>query len=340
MIKPQKLSVGDTVATISPSWGCAGDPYVKWQYDLGVKRLQEIGLNVISAPNSMKGTRFLADNPKARAEDFMWAFENDNVKAVIANIGGNDSVKFIPYLNDNSIINNPKILCGYSDVISLHLYCYKLGLSTFYGDNLLTTIAEVGQWHPYSKYWFKKAFFDNSPIGTIEPSDDCTYEDIKYADPNFIRKYIPNKGYYRVQGSGTVRGRLFGGNGNLMEYEKEHIFNLRKSDFKDSILFFEEIPEICNTQYIVEFFDWLGTNGYLQEINGIIIGKMRSCESFKPFADEIRKIVTYKYNLPLLPIMGGLNFGHTSPMFVIPYGAEAELNIDNLYFSILENGVM
>lgn len=40
MIKPQKLSVGDTVATISPSWGCAGDPYVKWQYDLGVKRLQ------------------------------------------------------------------------------------------------------------------------------------------------------------------------------------------------------------------------------------------------------------------------------------------------------------
>lgn len=67
---------------------------------------------------------------------------------------------------------------------------------------------------------------------------------------------------------------------------------------------------------------------------------MRSCESFKPFADEIRKIVTYKYNLPLLPIMGGLNFGHTSPMFVIPYGAEAELNIDNLYFSILENGVM
>ena len=66
---------------------------------------------------------------------------------------------------------------------------------------------------------------------------------------------------------------------------------------------------------------------------------MRSCESFNPFADEIRKIATYKYNLPLLPIMGGLNFGHKYPKFVIPYGAEAELNVDNLKFSILENAV-
>ncbi len=37
--------------------------------------------------------------------------------------------------------------------------------------------------------------------------------------------------------------------------------------------------------------------------------------------------------------MGGLNFGHTSPLLVIPYGAEADLNVDNLEFSILENGV-
>lgn len=246
MIKPTKLNKGDTIATISPSWGCAGDSKIKWQYDLGVKRLKEIGLNVVSAPNSMKGIDYLDENPEARAEDLMWAFENKNINAIIANIGGNDSVRLIPYLNPDIIKANPKILCGYSDVMTLHLYCYRLGLSTFYGDNLLTTVAETERWHPYSKFWFQKVLFDNSPIGIIQPSDDWTYEDNDHTDPNHIRKYFPNKGYQRVQGSGVVRGKLFGGHGTLMEYEEGCGIILKKSDFENSIFFYEDIPEVCD----------------------------------------------------------------------------------------------
>lgn len=164
MIKPSKLHIGDCIATVSPSLGCAGNPNVRWKYDIGVKRLEEIGLNVVAAPNSLKGEDFLSKNPQARAEDFMWAFENKKIKGIIANIGGNDSEKLLPYLSADSIISNPKILCGYSDVMSLHFFCNRLGLTTFYGDNLLTTIAEAERWHPYSLFWFKKCFFDNSPI--------------------------------------------------------------------------------------------------------------------------------------------------------------------------------
>lgn len=54
LTKPRKLQKGDTIATISPCIGWAGDPAVRWKYELGVKRLQEIGLNVIAAPNSLK----------------------------------------------------------------------------------------------------------------------------------------------------------------------------------------------------------------------------------------------------------------------------------------------
>ena len=187
VIKPRKLNFGDTIATISPSWGCAGASRVKWQYNLGVSRLQEIGLNVVAAPNSLKGTSFLANSPEARAEDLIWAFENKNVNAIIANIGGNDAIKLIPYLSSKIILENPKILCGYSDIMSLHLYCHQLGLSTFYGDNLLTTIAEAECWHPYSKYWFEKVLFDNSPIGEISPSSDWTFEPNNHTNPKYIR---------------------------------------------------------------------------------------------------------------------------------------------------------
>ena len=109
MIKPTKLNKGDIIATISPSWGCAGSNRVKWQYQLGVNRLESLGLKVVAAPNSLKGTSFLASSPEARAEDLMWSFENKAVKAIIANIGGNDSINLLPFLSPRTILDNPKI---------------------------------------------------------------------------------------------------------------------------------------------------------------------------------------------------------------------------------------
>jgi len=46
MIKPTKLSQGDKVATISLSWGAAGE--IPHRYEVGKKRLQEVfGLEVV-----------------------------------------------------------------------------------------------------------------------------------------------------------------------------------------------------------------------------------------------------------------------------------------------------
>lgn len=339
MIKPSKLQMGDTIATISPSWGCAGAARVKWKYELGVQRLRELGLNVVAAPNSLRGTSYLRNNPQARAEDVMWAFENKAIKGVLANIGGNDANKLIPFLNAETILKNPKILCGYSDVMTLHLYCYKLGLSTFYGDNLLTTIAEAQGWHPYSRYWFQKVLMDSSPIGEIPPSKDWTFEPNNHTNPQYVRAYIYNSPYMRIQGKGKVSGRLFGGHGDIIH--SNHLgIPLQNTDFEGKIFFFEDIPEMCSVEYIQNIFDWLGKEGILQVIEGVIIGKIGVIGSIEPYAKAIRQIVSDKYQLPDLPIMYGLNFGHSSPICILPYGAMAELDIDNRKLTILESGVM
>jgi muramoyltetrapeptide carboxypeptidase LdcA involved in peptidoglycan recycling len=91
-----------------------------------------------------------------------------DINAIIANIGGNDSKKIIPFIDTAVIKNNAKIFIGYSDVMNVHLLCYKAGLSTFYGHNLLPVIAETPNFHKYSEKWFKKTLFDASPIGFIE----------------------------------------------------------------------------------------------------------------------------------------------------------------------------
>ena len=340
MIKPAKLSRGDTVATISPSWGCAGAPRVLWQYRLGCQRLEELGLNVVPAPNSLKGTAFLRDNPEARAEDLMWAFENRRVKAIIANIGGNDSARLLPFLSADVIAAHPKILCGYSDVMTLHLDCHRLGLMTYYGDNLLTTIAEGGQWHPYSRHWFEKVFVDDAAIGRIDPSADWSFSADSHTDRSYRKTYVPNQGYVYVQGKGRVRGRLFGGHSDLRSITlPDGCGIVEKKDFEGSILFFEDIPELCDPGHMAEFFDWLGRNGFLQVLKGVVIGKMRTRGGLQPYAERIRETITGRYHCPDLPVMGDLNFGHTAPICILPYGAEAELDVDALRFSILESGV-
>ena len=52
-IKPKKLKPGDKVATISLSWGGAGD--LPHRYEMGKQRLQnEFGLEVVETKHALK----------------------------------------------------------------------------------------------------------------------------------------------------------------------------------------------------------------------------------------------------------------------------------------------
>lgn len=339
LVKPCKLKKGDKIATISPSNGWAGDKDKVWKYALGVQRLKELGLDVIPAPNSLKGFEYLSKNPQARAEDIIWAFENKEVRAIISNVGGNDSIHLIPYINPDTIKQNPKIFIGYSDVINLHILCYKCGLSSFYGDNLMYPIAEAQGWHAYSKMWFEKVLFDPSPVGMIQPSADWTYEDTDYVNPDHVRQYYPNEEYQIIQGYGKVSGRLFGGHTGLMELANTEL-ELSAEDYADKILFIEDIPEFFTPEAMAEFFKWLGNMGALQKLKGVVIGRLNQDISFDDHKKSILSVLNNEFGVFELSILYGLNFGHSSPICILPYGAMAEIDCDKKTFSILEGGVI
>lgn len=336
LLKPSKLNKGDKIATISPCWGISGERDVIWKYQIGKQRLEDMGLEVVEAPNSMKGEVYLGDNPEARAEDILWAFNNKEIKAIIANIGGNDSEKVLPYLHSDIITSNPKIFIGYSDVMNFHLYFYKAGISTFYGHNLLPIIAETPAFHPYSKYWFEKVLFDSNPIGKIEPSKSFSCDDNNYIDPTYAKIYHQNEtGYFFIQGSGIVQGRLFGGNTGIKDFP-----GITADDFTNKILFVEDISEFFSSKHLTNYIDWLGSIGALQKIKGLLIGKLCEYKSFGKYKNALLDMVNQKYGLAHLPIVANMNFGHTSPMCILPYGAMAEINCENETFTILESGVI
>ena len=341
LIKPNKLKAGDRIATVSPSWGGAGEPELRWRYDQGVRRLEDIfGLKVIPMPNSLKGGDYLYNNPKARAEDLMTAFRDESIKGIIANIGGDDSIRLLPYIDFDVISENPKIFMGFSDVTVSHLFCHKAGISSFYGPAILTDFAENIEMHPYTIEMVNRTLFSNQSIGNIQPAREWTSERLEWTEENKDqrRKMQENSGYELLQGSGTVQGRLIGGCIEVLEFVKGTELWPVEKYWENSILFFETSEDKPEPDLIRYWLRNYATQGILQKANGIIFGKPQDEKYYNEYKEQIQTVLK-EFDLEDLPILYNLNFGHTEPKFILPYGVLAEINCDEKTFAVLESGV-
>jgi muramoyltetrapeptide carboxypeptidase LdcA involved in peptidoglycan recycling len=148
----------------------------------------------------------------------------------------------------------------------------------------------------------------------------------------------PNKGYELLQGSGIVKGTLIGGCIEVLEFAKGTSLWPAEEYWKDSILFFETSEELPTPANLVYWLRNYGTQGILQQAKGIIFGKPQNEKYYEEYKESIRLIMK-ELSLENLPILYNLNFGHTEPKFVLPYGAMAEINCENVTFSILDSGV-
>ena len=341
LIKPKMLKAGDKVATISLSWGGAGEPDLRWRYEQGIDRLRNVfGLEVVAMPNSLKGGNYLYENPQARAEDLMNAFKDPSIKGIFSNIGGSDSIRLLPYIDFDVIRDNPKVFIGFSDSTVTHLFCHKAGISSFYGPAILTDFAENVEMHEYTVEALKKTLFEASEIGEVKAASEWTSERLEWIIGNKDKKrqMKPNKGFELLQGSGIAQGRLIGGCIEVLEFAKGTSLWPTADNWEDSILFFETSEELPAPGQLEYWLRNYGTQGILQQAKGIIFGKPQHEKYYEEYKDSIRLIMK-ELSLENLPILYNLNFGHTEPKFVLPYGAMAEINCENTTFSILDSGV-
>jgi muramoyltetrapeptide carboxypeptidase LdcA involved in peptidoglycan recycling len=346
MIKPQKLQPGDKIATISLSWGGPGT--IPHRYEAGKKQLQdEFGLTVVEMPHTLKDAGWLHRNPQARAEDLMIAFSDPTIKGIISTIGGDDSIRLLPYLELEVIRSNPKIFLGYSDTTISHLACYKAGLVTFYGPAIMAGFAENGGMFPYMIVSVYKTLFSAEPIGNIAPNPDgWTVEILDWADPanqTRQRKLNPSTGWRFLQGRGIRRGHLIGGCFEVLDWLRGTEFWPEVDDWQDAILFLETSEDAPSPEVVKYGLRTYAALGVLQRLSGILFarpGGQIPPEKHKEYDKILLQVVAEEAGLSDLPIIAGMDFGHTDPMFVLPYGIQAEIDCDNQRFAIMENAVM
>lgn len=102
-------------------------------------------------PNALKGSQFVYEHPEARAKDLMDAFKDETIKGIFCAIGGDDTVRLLPYIDYEVIKNNPKIFMGYSDTTVNHLMMNKASLVSFYGPSVMVEFGEYVKMFDYTR---------------------------------------------------------------------------------------------------------------------------------------------------------------------------------------------
>lgn len=341
MIKPKRLKKGDKIAIVSLSWGGLGDDIFIHKFNIAKERLEnDFGLKVVCMPHTLKGSDFIAQHPELRAKDLMDAFEDKSISGIICAIGGDDTIRTLPYINIETIKNNPKIFMGYSDSTINHFMMYKAGLVSFYGPSIMCEFGEYVKMFDYTKKAVNDILFCDWNEYNLLVSEDWTDDYVSWQEsnrntPHTMKK--DNHGYEIICGNGIVRGHLLGGCIDVFMMANGTKIWPAIQEWRNSILFVETSED----QPAPDFIKWtlrnLAAQGILKVINGIIVGKPQGEKYYEEYKTAINQVVVNEENLCNLPIFYNVNFGHAKPIGIIPYGITAELNCEQKSITFLEN---
>ena len=313
---PEKLKAGDEVRIIAPSRSMAilKDDCI----NLAIERLESLGLKVSFAEHVKDfDTDYMCTNAKDRANDLNEAFRDTNVKAILTVIGGFNSNQILKYLDFELIKNNPKILCGFSDItILLDSIHAKTGLVTYYGPHFSSFGMKKG--FEYTFEYFKKMFMENGEadiVSSKEWSDDTWFLDQEN------REFIDNNGMFIIN-EGEAEGKIIGGNLctlNLLQ-GTEYM-----PDIRDSILFLED-DEMAGKLFLVEFdrnlVSLIQQPGF-ETVKGIVIGRCQKASCMNK--EKWIKLIKSKPELEKIPVIADCDFGHTTPIVTFPIGGNVKL---------------
>ncbi len=313
----KKLKKGDHIRVIAParSLGIVSQECRQ----IALKRLQEMGLKVSFGKHTEETDEFLSSSTESRLADLHEAFADKSVDGILTVIGGFNSIEILSGIDYELIAENPKILCGFSDITALANAIYaKTGLVTYSGAHFSTFGMLKGI--EYTIEYFQKCLFQQEPFA-LQPSKEWA-DDPWYIDQE-KRHFIKNDGYWLIN-SGKVEGKLIGGNLGLLDELKGTPYF---PDIKDSILFLEH----CAEHEVWTFnrnLQALCLHPDFATVKAVVFGRFEP--ENKMTKDLLLRIVGRKKELQHLPMIANVDFGHTTPIITFPIGGKCRIDGANI----------
>lgn len=297
---PERLNPGDTIAIIAPA-SCVDDNRIA-----GAKAvLESRGYQALVSADLKDSYGYLAGgSDQARADAFVNAFIDQNVKGIICARGGYGTMRILPLIDWSAVRKNPKFFCGFSDITALHSALHKeAGFVTYHGGPMPRWENQAAnEWNDNS-FWHA---VENGPeLGIIAG--------------------VPNGPPVETLVGGEATGILEGGNLTLLAA----LCGTRwQVDLCGKILLVEDISEA--PYRIDRSLTQMLLSGALDRIAGIVFGHSPSCErSADDEGFSLREVIMDRLGAFGVPLIYGFPCGHSDYRATIPLGRTVKLNANS-----------
>ncbi len=313
-LRPPRLKAGDVVGLIEPS-GAVYDPF---DLQLVEETVRALGLIPKRADGAGSIHGYLAGDDRHRAAGVNAMFADPEVKAIMAVRGGWGAARALPFIDFDAIRATPKAVIGLSDVTGLHLALQsKAGIVSFHGP------TASGPWGPISVESFRALCFDAATPTVSNPQGSA---------PRLVQR----DWRIRTIRGGKARGVLLGGNLTVLA---ALVGTPYMPDFDGAILVLEDIGE---AEYRIDrMMTQLALSGILSKCAGVVFGQCTDCvDKERGFGGFPLGVVLRQHLEPLgVPCFQGAAFGHIPDQYLLPLGAEAEIDADAGTIRVLEPAV-
>jgi muramoyltetrapeptide carboxypeptidase len=304
MIKPPALRAGDTIGVIAPASNIK--PEMLHQ---GCRELEALGFKTYYSPDIVSSFRYLAGARERRLGEFMEMLRSPDIHAIFCARGGYGSGHLAPYIDLNTVRDNPKILCGSSDITLLLNLLERAGLAAFHGPMVATSLRQgsVG--------------YDRSILLDLLQGG---------------RKVrFPLDGTQILRG-GTAEGRLTGG---CLSLVTAGLGTRAEIETADTILVLEDVD--TKPYQIDRMLTQLIQAGKFEAVRGVIFGEMLHCAQNESQGYTLQEVLVDLLAEFDFPILFGYPTGHTlRPNVIVPFGVRARLALGSEpSFDLLEPAV-
>ncbi len=304
---PPRLTPGALVALLSP----ASTP----AQDQGVGQAQEslegLGFRVSVGAHARTVHGYLAGTDDERMADLRMALEHPDVQGIFCTRGGYGCLRLLPMLpNPKAVL--PKVIVGFSDLTTLHLFFQKHGYPTFWGPMPGTGFGLS----PFSAQWLQAAVMSDRPLGilpvSIQPDQDAMH---------------PGEG----------EGTLTGGTLSLMAAS---LGSTHEIETRGRIVFIEDTGE--EPYKLDRMLTQLLNAGKLSDAAGLVFGIFTDCGPVTYDAAHsftVAQVLHDRLDSLGLPYFTGLRMGHVRDQVTLPYGVRARMDAAARILEVLDPAV-
>jgi muramoyltetrapeptide carboxypeptidase len=294
--------VGDTVGVVAPASAIDRE-----HLERGVAALGRLGFKVKVSRHALDRAGILAGTDDVRARELAAFFADPAVDAIFAARGGYGAGRLLPLLDFDAIARTPKVFLGFSDAtFILNALVARAGMVAFHG-----------------------------PMVAMDFARGLTEASLRH-----LRRLLGGELVnFELQARAAPRPGVAEGDvvGGCLSMVAATMGTPYAPPFNGSILFLEDTGE--KAYRIDRMLVHLRQAGVFDRVAAVVFGALRPPEGSEAEHRMIQDCIVEQAASLDCPVLSGIEAGHGSANFTIPFGVRARVDASTRTLTFLEPAV-